>query len=305
VRRRKAAEGEDLHREKKRHGVTVTFSKGNDSMSVDLKIFEKFTECGKNSDDCILCTVVEEDGSIPRGVGALMFVFRGGKIMGTVGGGITEHNVIKQALDMIKSGTEFYMYREELHAEKHEETSHLHAACGGNVSVFMQNSTSRNQLVVFGAGHVGRAIAECGTFAGFDVTVWDERGEFANPVSVPFGKTICCPLNEFLQRMKLNSECYIVIVTRGHALDTEVIKMLENTPAKYIGVIGSRSKIAYVREKLLSEEVSSSHLDRLYQPVGLPIRAETPNEIAISVMSEIVSVRRGGKTAELRGVVYG
>jgi xanthine dehydrogenase accessory factor len=274
-------------------------------MSVDLNIFEKFTECGKNCDDCILCTVVEEDGSTPRGVGASMLVFSGGKIMGTVGGGITEHNVIKQALDMIECGKEFYMYREELRAEKHVETSHLHSACGGKVSIFMQSACRKNQLIVFGAGHVGRAIAECGTFAGFEVTVWDEREEYANPESIPFGRTICCPLNEFTQKIKLNRECYIVIVTRGHALDTEVIKMLEKTQAKYIGVIGSRAKIAYVREKLLSEGVSCNHLDRLYQPVGLPIKAETPNEIAISILSEIIAARRGGNVAELRGVIYG
>ena len=273
-------------------------------MSVDLNIFEKFAECGKNYDECILCTVVEEYGSTPRGIGASMLVFSGGKIMGTIGGGITEHNVIRQALDMIECGKEFYMYREELRAEEDEETAHLHAACGGDMSVFMQNACQRNQLVLFGAGHVGRALAECGTFAGFDVIVWDEREEFANPESVPFGKIICCPPLEFLERVKLNPECYMVIVTRGHALDALIIKMLEKTPAKYIGVIGSRVKIAYIREKLLREGVSSSHLDRLHQPVGLPIKAETPNEIAISIISEIIATRRGGKVAELRGVEY-
>jgi xanthine dehydrogenase accessory factor len=275
-----------------------------DFMSVDLNIFDKFVEYGRNFDDCILCTIVEEDGSTPRGVGASMLVFSGGRIMGTVGGGKPEHNVIKKALDMIESGKEFYMYREELQVQNNNETSHMHAACGGSVSIFMQSASNRAQLVIFGAGHVGRAIAECGTFAGFDIIVWDEREEYANPESVPFGEIICCPLNEFLQKIKLHRECCIVIVTRGHSLDTEVIKILENTPAKYIGVIGSRTKIAYVREKLLSEGVSESHLDRLYQPVGLPIKAETPNEIAISVMSEIIAVRRGGNVSELRKVMY-
>ena len=273
-------------------------------MSVDLNIFEKFTECGKNYDECVLCTIVEEHGSTPRGIGASMLVFSGGKIMGTIGGGITEHNAIRQALNMIECGKEFYMYREELHAEKHEETSYMHAACGGEVSIFMQSACQRNQLVIFGAGHVGRALAECATFAGFDVIVWDEREEFANPESVPFGKTICCPLNEFHERVKLNRECYMVIASRGHALDAHVIKMLEKTPAKYVGVIGSRAKIAYLREKLLGEGVSISHLDRLHQPVGLPIKAETPNEIAISIISEIIATRRGGKVAELRGVEH-
>ena len=271
-------------------------------MSVDLNVLERFVECVKNFDDCILCTVVDEIGSTPRSAGASMLVFPDCKIMGTIGGGITEHNVIRHALDMIESGKECYMYKEEFHAEKHEETSHLHAACGGNISIFMQSASRRNQLMIFGAGHVGRAIAECGTFAGFEVIVWDEREEFANPESIPFGKTICCPLNEFPQRIKLNNECYMVIVTRGHALDTDVIRILESVPAKYIGVIGSKTKIAYVRKKLLNEGISCSHLDRLYQPVGLPIRAETPNEIAISVMSEIIAVRRGGKVAELRSV---
>jgi xanthine dehydrogenase accessory factor len=272
-------------------------------MSVELEIYKKFVECGDNFDDCILCTVVEEVGSTPRSVGASMLVFPGGKIMGSVGGGITEHNVIARALLMMESGSEFDMYREELNAEDDEETAHLHAACGGSIAVFMQSASGGAQLVIFGAGHVGCAIAECGVFAGFDVTVWDERDEYANPENIPFGKTICCPLREFSEKIKLLRDCYLVVVTRGHALDADVIRMLENTPAKYIGVIGSRTKIAYVREKLLKEGVSESHLNKLYQPVGLPIKAETPNEIAISVIAEIIALRRGGNIPELRNAI--
>lgn len=266
----------------------------------NLDIFEKFVIYSKNGEACVLCTVVEESGSTPRGVGAAMLVLPGGKIDGTVGGGVTEYNVIKRAAEMIDTGEEFFLFREELAAQTNEETAHLHAACGGALGVFMQSAASKKRLIIFGAGHVGVAIAELGVFAGFDVTIWDERPEFANIEKIPYGKVVCCTLIEVHDKIIFGSDPYFVVVTRGHSLDTDVMRLLENVPAKYIGVIGSRPKIAYVREKLLKEGVSSAHLDRLYQPIGLPIHAETPSEIAISVLAEITAVRRGAKVSELR-----
>lgn len=263
-----------------------------------MNILEKFIEYCRNSESCVLCTVVEESGSTPRSTGAAMLVLPGGKIEGTIGGGITEHNVIQRALQMMSGGEEFFLFRERLSANS--ETPDLHAACGGELSVFMQGGVKKNQLVIFGAGHVGCAVAECATFAGFDVVLWDERSEFAAQEKFPFAKVVCCPLDETPQKIKLSDGCYVVVVTRGHALDAEVIKILENTPAKYIGVIGSKTKIAHVREKLLKENISPAHLDRLSQPVGLPIRAETPNEIAVSIIAEIIAVRRDAKISELR-----
>ncbi len=155
--------------------------------------------------------------------------------------------------------------------------------------------------MIFGAGHVGKAIARLGDMTGFAVTIWDERAEFANQENIPWGRTICCPLERFFERFgDFHGDTYAIIVTRGHVLDADVVKLLEGKPSAYTGMIGSRKKIAFVRQHLLGQGVSEEHLDRIYQPVGLPIRAETPEEIAVSAMAEIIAVARGADLQALR-----
>ena len=147
---------------------------------------------------------------------------------------------------------------------------------------------------------MGRALAQLGAFAGFSVTVWDEREEFANPERIPWGRTVALPLEAFGRSLRTHERTYAVVATRGHSLDGEAVSLLDRRPAAYVGMIGSRSKIAAVRARLRDQGVSAEHLDRVRQPVGLPLRAETPEEIALSVMAEIVAVRRGADVDSLR-----
>lgn len=246
----------------------------------------------------VLCMVVEESGSTPRSTGSSMLVFPGGAIEGTVGGGVTEHRVIEKALELLKKGTGSLVYRETLSAT---DAALEGAACGGSMGIYLEVVGRRRELVIFGGGHVGKAIARLGDMTGFAVTVWDEREEFANPEHIPWGKTLCCSLEELPGRMPVfHGDTYAVIVTRGHALDADVVKLLEGREAAYVGMIGSRRKIAFVRERLLGQGVSPEFLDGIFQPVGLPIGAETPEEIAVSVMAEIVAAARGADVQALR-----
>ena len=136
------------------------------------------------------------------------------------------------------------------------------------------------------------------------VLTWDERAEFANGESIPWGRTLACPLNEVFDRgLPLHSASFVVIATRGHALDAEVVKLLEGRKCAYIGMIGSRRKIAFVRERLIEEGVAPDQIDRIYQPIGLPIRAETPEEIAVSILAEIIAARRGADLDQLRSTL--
>lgn len=246
----------------------------------------------------VLCTVVEEIGSTPRSMGSSMLVFRGGKIEGTVGGGITEHRVIAEALSLLEKGTGAEFYREALSAT---EAALEGAACGGAMGVYLEVIGRKRELAIFGAGHVGKAIARLGDMSGFSVVVWDEREEFANSENIPWGKTVCCPLEDYFNHAPdFHAGTFAVIVTRGHILDADVVKMTDGKKAAYIGMIGSRRKGAFVRDRLLKEGVSKEHLDRIFQPVGLPICAETPEEIAVSVMAEIIGVARGADIPSLR-----
>lgn len=245
------------------------------------------------------CVVVEESGSTPRGMGSSMIVYPDGRTDGTIGGGISEHRVITRAVKMMESGGGSALHRESL---SDSEAGLDGAVCGGSMAVYIEVIGRGRELVVFGAGHVGKAIARLGDMVGFGVTVWDEREEFVNDRNIPWGRKICCPLGEYFDNAPdFHDGTSVVIVTRGHSLDGEVVKLIEGRPAAYMGMIGSRKKIRIIRERLGKEGVPMAHLDRIYQPVGLPIKAETPEEIAVSVIAEIISVYRGADVAALRG----
>jgi xanthine dehydrogenase accessory factor len=245
----------------------------------------------------VLCVVVEEKGSTPRSLGASMWVRPDGSIQGTVGGGAFEHHVIGKALSMLREGPDVALHREAMYCTGIEEGE---AACGGELTAYCQVLGAENELFVFGAGHVGKAVAQVGAFAGFRVTVWDERPEYANPENIPWGRTVSCPAAEILEHFRFHDRAFAVIATRGHALDSTIVRALDGQTAKYIGLIGSRRKIAVVRRNLLAQGVSEAHLNRIYQPVGIPLRAETPEEIAISVTAELIAVLRGGEIRTLR-----
>lgn len=268
---------------------------------MDYPMLRRLMELVDAGEEAVLCTVVDEQGSTPRGRGAAMLVLSGGETEGTIGGGITEHHVIERAYAMMREGRGTELYRESLSAT---EAALEGAACGGDVTVFMERYGRSPEVVIFGAGHVGRSLARLAYDTGMPVLVWDERAEFANEENIPWGRTLACPLDEVFSRgLHLHPASYIVIVTRGHALDAEVVKLLEGRTCAYIGMIGSRRKIAFVRERLIADGVAPDQIDRIHQPIGLPIRAETPEEIAVSILAEIVAVRRGGDLDRLRSVL--
>lgn len=262
---------------------------------MNAELLKKINEEIQNGASGALCTVVRETGSTPRSRGASMWVRQDGSIAGTIGGGLIEYEAIQRALELMKSGETSTLWHKSLNAADG-------MVCGGEADVFIELLGLGDELVIFGAGHVGRATAELGAFAGFRVTVWDERPEFANDERIPWARNIVCPIEKVYENgLSLHNRSYVVIMTRGHALDAEAVRVTEGHPGAYYGMIGSRSKIAAVRAKLLAEGVSAAHLDRIYQPIGLPIKAETPNEIAVSIMSEIIAVKYGADVKRLRG----
>ena len=245
----------------------------------------------------VLCTVTEEAGSTPRSRGASMWVRPDGSIAGTIGGGLIEYEAIQNAIALLESGDSCVTWRKSL-------TEEDGMACGGSAVVYMEVMGRDEELVVFGAGHVGKAVSKLGAFAGFKVTVWDEREEFANQQNIPWARTVACPIDKIYENgISFHDRSYVVIMTRGHSLDAEAMAVTDKQPGAYYGLIGSRSKIATVRAMLIERGVSAAHLDRIHKPIGLPIKAETPEEIAVSIIAEIISVKRGGDTDGMRAVI--
>lgn len=265
---------------------------------MDLAIIEALKNSIEKGKKSVLCTVIDEQGSTPRSVGAKMLVWEDGSIVGTIGGGILEHHVIQEALKMIRDGKSTALYSEELMAT---EASDPKAACGGKAIIFLELIGKKKELIIFGAGHVGKAVARLGSFLNYAVTVWDERKEFANQENIPWARTIACPLDEaFEKHLTFHDLTHIVVVTRGHSLDTEVVQMLDGKKTAYVGVIGSKRKVAVMKENLSKMGTSQELIDSIFAPIGLPIKAETPEEIAVSIMAEIIAVDNGANVRALR-----
>ncbi len=262
-------------------------------------VFEKIRACLDEGTPCVLCTVVESYGSVPTERGAKMLVLPDNVITGTIGGGVGEYRVLQKARELLLRGPGTLLVREDLN---NQEAAEDQGICGGGMTVFLERLVSVPEVVIFGGGHVGKAALKIASFLGWRSVLWDDREEFA---ALPDGslraRKICCPLQEVFSRgLKLHENTFALVVTRGHALDAEVVRLLEDKPARYIGMIGSRNKIRSVRERLLEEGISQRHLDRIYQPLGLPLNAQTPEEIALSITAEMVAVHRDASLDLLR-----
>ena len=271
---------------------------------MQLSLMEKIVEELKEGRRGVLCILMEQHGSMPRDAGASMWVYPDGDIEGTVGGGPMEHACIKEAADMMASGDAVRLRDFNLGEGLSASSCPEGAVCGGSGRVYFELIMPETEIFIFGAGHVGRALSKLAVCAGYRVTVWDERPEFANGENLPGASVMCCSLDEFFGapnvRGHFHKNTYVVVVTRGHALDTDVMRLMEGQDAAYIGVIGSRGKIAFVDKQLTAMGVSAEYLKGTFRPIGLPIKAETPEEIAVCILAEIVAVQRGANVEALR-----
>ncbi len=263
-------------------------------------VFETLQKCLAEGTPCVLCTVVASDGSTPADPGSKMAVLPDGSITGTVGGGIGEYRVLQKARELLSEGPKTLLMDINLN---NREAAEEGAVCGGSMKVFLERLIPTPEVVIFGGGHVGKAILKTACFLGWRGVLWDDREEFAAlpEQCTSQAASFCCPLEEVLSRgLRLHGNSFVLIATRGHALDAEAVRLLEKEPARYLGMIGSRNKIRSVRERLLKEGVAPEHLNRIHQPVGIPINAQTPEEIALSVMAEMVGFLREAPLEELR-----
>jgi xanthine dehydrogenase accessory factor len=167
-------------------------------------------------------------------------------------------------------------------------------SAGERVEIFVEPVLSDPFLYIFGGGHVSSQIAPLASKVGFRVVVVEDRAEYADPEKFPDAEEVYCyPFDGVVERFPVDESSYIIIVTRGHLNDKTILEQSLRTRAGYIGMIGSRRKKAMIYEKLLEEGFTRKDLDRVYAPIGLNIGAETPEEIAVSIVAELIQVRAG------------
>ena len=259
-------------------------------MNDDNKVvYEALNDTQKSGESVSLATIISTQGSIPRHAGSKMLVRADGSIVGTVGGGTMEQLVIKEALAALSDGkTRFETY-------SLNSSDGAPGVCGGTAQIFIEPIGVIPTLLVIGVGHVGKAVAELGKWMGFRVIACDDRAELCNENELPgLDEYVICKPDEVTEQIDVNSQTYIAAMTRGVDVDVELVPSLLESEAPYIGIIGSRRRWQVTSEKLKEHNPTDEQLARINSPVGLEIQAETPKEIALSIMAEIIMLRRGG-----------
>lgn len=255
-----------------------------------ISIYRAIIELQEKGDPGALCTVVATQGSTPRHAGSKMLVYSDGSFIGTVGGGEMETRVIREALNAIRSGKSSLLEYNMVDPQKGDP-----GVCGGTLQVFVEPILPKPQVVIIGGGHVGKAVAHLAKWLGFRVAVSDDRPEFCTPEENPDADELYpVPMAELPRHLKITPSSYLVLTTRGSNVDVDGLAPLLDTPAAYIGVIGSKRRWLTTRKALLARGVPEEALNRVYSPMGLELQAETPEEIAVSIMAEIIAVRNGG-----------
>ncbi len=259
-------------------------------------IYEAILEATQSGDSVALATIVRAGGSTPREVGTKMLIYPDGSIVDTIGGGTLEANVIAEAQAALSEGKPRLVRYELRDAEAGDP-----GICGGEAEIFIDVINPHPTILIVGAGHVGRSIAVLSSFLGFRTVVLDDRAEFANAERLPQADEIIVgDIGEELARFNINPQTHIVIVTRGHKHDRDALRQVVSSPAAYIGMIGSRRKVKTVFDELRKDGVAEEALAAVHAPIGLDIHAETPEEIALSIMAEIIMIRRGGTGGFMR-----
>ncbi len=259
-------------------------------------VFQALAELETANRAGVLCTVVRSQGSTPRHTGSKMLVYPDGSLVGTIGGGEMENRVIREALQAITDGRPRLIEYSMVDPGRGDP-----GVCGGQLEVYVEPVLPKPTLVVIGSGHVGKAVVFLAKWLGFHVVACDDRPDFMTPQNTPGADVyLVCPMAELPTQLEITPWTYLVLTTRGSNIDVQGLPALLDAPAVYIGVIGSQRRWSVARKQMLENGVPEEKLKRVHSPIGLELNAETPEEIAVSILAEIMMVRNQGDGRPMR-----
>ncbi|KAB3540952.1 XdhC family protein [Alkaliphilus pronyensis] len=261
-----------------------------------LMIMEKLLELIKIRKPFVLATVIEAKGSSPGKIGFKMIYTKDQELYGTVGGGLVEAKIIEEAqnaLETNKSTT--------LEYDLSPGNKGIGMQCGGTMKVFLEVFLPKARLLLCGGGHVGYEIAKIAEILKLETILLEERSSFATEDRFPNIKRIVKEdYRDALKEVKVDEYTYVVIVTKGHLTDQVVLEEIIDKPAAYVGLMGSRRKKEEVMKYMKSRGYSDSILEGVHCPIGLDLNADTPEEIALSIIAEVIAVKNKGKGGFLK-----
>jgi xanthine dehydrogenase accessory factor len=253
-----------------------------------LEIYQELANIAARGQRAVLATVTSSRGSVPRKPGTKMIIRDDGSLVGSIGGGNVEQAVQEKAADVMQSGEP-----QTIHFDLTGSGEEAWMICGGQMDVFLEPVLPAETMYLFGAGHLSQTTAAVAKMLGFRVVVIDPRSEYNNNDRFPDADALVVEEYEnAFPKLNVSENAYIVIYTPGHVSDEKCLQFAVGTAAKYVGMIGSKRKVKEIKERLRNKGVSQQQLDEIHAPIGLEINAETPEEIAISILGEITKVRR-------------
>jgi len=258
------------------------------------QIFQKALQNLEAATTSWLATVIETDGSTPGRIGMKILIHADGKTSGTIGGGAIEHIVIQKVLQERPGKATRWCF--DLGGNPAaQNTSKLELTgmiCGGGQEIFIEPLFNQHGLYIIGGGHCGQALSELATKCDFSVTVIDDRAAYLDKTLHPFAANlICAPYSDVAKHIYFSPDIFIVVLTHGHKHDELVLREVINKDYKYLGVIGSKIKARAIFRKMAKDQFSDAQLRRVFSPIGLKIGSQTPYEIAVSIMAQVIAAK--------------
>jgi len=254
-----------------------------------MDVYEELVRLRRSGQKCAIATIVQVNGSIPSYESAKLLVREDGSMVGTIGGGCVEAEVWNAAREAMETERSHHMTF-NLGQDAAYDNGLI---CGGQLNIFIEPVLPQPFAYIFGAGHISKSLSKIADLAGFATIIIDNREQFASRDRFPeAGSIFAEEYEDAFPKLEVNESSYIIIVTRGHRDDMRVLRWAVSTPARYVAMIGSRRKTINVVKELEKEGIPRSAFEKIHAPMGFDIGAITPEEIAVSVVAEMIAVRR-------------